>query len=78
MLDDESFQLPFTQQDFADACGLSPVHVNRTIQELRRRELIEWQGQIVRLLRREELEAIADFSPDYLHALNAPPPHRVP
>src|SRR6201987_25067 len=50
LLDDESFQLPFTQQDFADACGLSPVHVNRTIQELRRQELIEWQGQIVRLL----------------------------
>ena len=78
MLDDESFQLPFTQQDFADACGLSTVHVNRTIQELRRQELIEWQGQIVRLLRRDDLEAVADFSPDYLHALNASAPSSRP
>jgi CRP-like cAMP-binding protein len=70
LLDDDSFRLPFTQQDFADACGLSTVHVNRTIQELRRRDLIEWQGPIVRLLQREELEMIADFSPGYLHALN--------
>jgi CRP-like cAMP-binding protein len=70
MLDDDSFSLPFTQQDFADACGLSTVHVNRTIQELRRRDLIEWQGSIVRLLQREELEMIADFNPGYLHALN--------
>ena len=74
----ESFQLPFTQQDFADACGLSSVHVNRTIQELRRQELIEWQGQIVRLLRREDLAAVADFSPDYLHALNASAPSSRP
>jgi CRP-like cAMP-binding protein len=78
LLDDESFHLPFTQQDFADACGLSTVHVNRTIQELRRQELIEWQGQIVRLLRREELEAISDFSPDYLHALSASVPSSRP
>ncbi len=69
LLDDDSFRLPFTQQDFADACGLSTVHVNRTIQELRRRDIIEWQGPIVRLLRRDELETIADFSPRYLHAL---------
>jgi CRP-like cAMP-binding protein len=78
LLDDESFQLPFTQQDFADACGLSTVHVNRTIQELRRQELIEWQGQIVRLLRRKDLEAVADFGSDYLHALNASAPSSRP
>jgi CRP-like cAMP-binding protein len=69
LLDDDSFRLPFTQQDFADACGLSTVHVNRTIQELRRRDLIAWQGPIARLLQREELEMIADFSPGYLHVL---------
>jgi DNA-binding GntR family transcriptional regulator len=71
LLDDDSFRLPLTQQDFADASGLSTVPVNRTIQELRRRDLIEWQGSIVRLLRREELETVADFSPGYRHVLNA-------
>jgi CRP-like cAMP-binding protein len=69
LLDDDSFGLPFTQQDFADACGLSTVHVNRTIQELKRVGLIEWRGHKVSLPRRKELESVADFSPGYLHAL---------
>ena len=34
-------ELPLTQVDLADATGLTPVHVNRTLQELRRMELIE-------------------------------------
>ncbi|KRQ06201.1 Crp/Fnr family transcriptional regulator [Bradyrhizobium sp. DASA03076] len=58
--------LPFTQADFADACGLSTVHVNRTIQELRRRRLIDWQSQTLELLERAELESIAEFNPDYV------------
>jgi hypothetical protein len=33
---------------------------------------------MVRLLRREDLEAVADFSPDYLHALNASAPSSRP
>jgi CRP-like cAMP-binding protein len=66
-LENNRFDLPFTQQVFADACGLSAVHVNRTIQELKRQKLIEWEGQVVRLLRRSELEILAEFDPDYLH-----------
>jgi CRP-like cAMP-binding protein len=67
LLEKDSFDLPFTQQDLADACGLSTVHVNRTIQELRRQKLIEWEGRVVRLLQRTELEDLAEFNPDYLH-----------
>jgi CRP-like cAMP-binding protein len=74
LLDDDSFGLPCTQQDFADACGLSTVHINRTIQELRRMGLVEWRGHTVSLLRRKELETVADFSPDYLHALQVAAP----
>ncbi|WLA46513.1 MULTISPECIES: hypothetical protein [Bradyrhizobium] len=39
------------QQDVADACGLSTAQANRTIPELRRRELIEWNGHAVDFLR---------------------------
>jgi CRP-like cAMP-binding protein len=67
LLEKESFDLRFTQQDFADACGLSAVHVNRTIQELRRQKLIEWEGRVVRLPQRSELERMAEFDPAYLH-----------
>ncbi|MGY3533907.1 MULTISPECIES: Crp/Fnr family transcriptional regulator [Bradyrhizobium] len=72
-----SFHLPITQQDVANACGLSTVHVNRTIQELRKMGLLEWREQIVSVLRRDKLENVAEFSAEYLHALEAPKPHET-
>lgn len=65
------FEIPFRQQDIAEALGLSTVHVNRSLQELRRRGLIEWQGHSVELLHRERLEQICEFSSDYLYARRA-------
>lgn len=59
-------QMPMTQRHVADACGLSIVHVNRTIQELRGRRLIAWEGSEIELLQPDELRALADFTPDYL------------
>jgi CRP-like cAMP-binding protein len=56
-----------TQKHLADACGLSTVHVNRTIQDLRRGGLIEWKHHVVTLLKPKELAAVAEFTPDYLH-----------
>jgi len=67
MAENGKMLLPFTQADLADACGLSTVHINRTIQELRRRRLIDWQGQTLELLQRAELEFIAEFDEEYLH-----------
>lgn len=60
------FQMPMTQRHVADACGLSIVHVNRTIQELRGRRLIAWERSEIELLQPDELRALADFTPDYL------------
>lgn len=69
LLREGSFTLPFTQEIIADACGLSIVHINRTIQELRRQGLIEWEGHRVELLNRSRLQALAEFDASYLHAL---------
>ncbi|WP_448032610.1 Crp/Fnr family transcriptional regulator [Bradyrhizobium liaoningense] len=66
LVKDGSFQMPMTQRHVADACGLSIVHVNRTIQELRHRGLIAWEGSEIELLQPEELRRLADFRPDYL------------
>jgi CRP-like cAMP-binding protein len=63
----DEFQVPLTQQQLADITGLSTVHLNRTLQELRRRGLIVWRKTSVALLNRKELEEIAEFQPDYLH-----------
>jgi CRP-like cAMP-binding protein len=64
---DGTFSIPFTQQQMADACGLSVVHINRTIQELRHRQLISWESRTVAILNRSELDEVADFDPAYLH-----------
>ena len=65
-----SFDAPFTQETIAEACGISVVHMNRTIQELRRLGLVEWQGHTIKIVQREQLETLAEFSPSYLHVLN--------
>jgi CRP-like cAMP-binding protein len=62
-----TFTLPWTQQDIGDACGLSNVHVNRVIQTLRSNDVIDWRSKVMRIVRWEELERIAEFTADYLH-----------
>jgi CRP-like cAMP-binding protein len=59
--------LPLTQADLAEATGLSVVHVNRTIQEMRANNLIRWQRGELEVPDLRELIAIASFDPNYLH-----------
>jgi CRP-like cAMP-binding protein len=63
---DLSFSIPWTQTDLADACGISNVHANRVVQELRRLGLIEWDSRKVRICDRDAVAKIADFSDEYL------------
>ncbi|HEX6740666.1 MAG TPA: Crp/Fnr family transcriptional regulator [Sphingomicrobium sp.] len=58
---------PLTQNDLADATGLTAVHVNRTLQELRRDELIELDRKQLHLLDLERLQEVSMFNPNYLH-----------
>ncbi len=69
---DEGFDLPLSQVQLADCLGLSAVHANRTLMELRRLELVEWRGARVRILDRERLEAVAEFDRTYLRLQSAP------
>lgn len=48
----DSFVMPLTQETLADALGLTSVHVNRTLQSMRRDEVLEWRGGVVRLKQR--------------------------
>lgn len=59
--DSQRFPLPLTQEVLADALGLSIVHVNRTLQQLRRERLIELRSGVAILLQRDILAAIADW-----------------
>lgn len=62
-----SFSCPMTQHDLADALGLSPVHVNRTLQELRRAGLIRSQARRLLIEDWAGLRDLANFDPGYLH-----------
>jgi CRP-like cAMP-binding protein len=61
------WELPMTQEQLADATGLTPVHVNRTLQGLQREGLIERDRRVVRFPDWERLREVADFNPRYLH-----------
>lgn len=64
---DGSCDFPLTQNDLADATGLTAVHVNRTLQELRRDGLIELERKRLTILDLERLKDAAMFNSNYLH-----------
>lgn len=57
-----------TQRDLADALGLSVVHVNRSLQSLRRAGLLAFQGGVVVVKRAADLRELAGFDDGYLGA----------
>lgn len=63
----QSYELPLKQADLADLAGLSNVHINRTLQELRRRQLIELKNRRLSILDWQGLKALAEFDANYLH-----------
>lgn len=64
---ENSYELPITQLDIAGTTGLSNVHVNRSLQELRRQEMIELKGKRLTILNLPGLKALAEFRANYLH-----------
>lgn len=54
-------EMPLTQVDLADVTGLTPVHVNRTLQQMRRAGLIELKSKQLRLRDFPKLKKIAFF-----------------
>jgi CRP-like cAMP-binding protein len=63
-----AFEFPLTQSELADTLCLSSVHVNRTLQALRSRGLIELTRSRLAILDKQGLYAIAEFDPQYLDA----------
>jgi CRP-like cAMP-binding protein len=60
------FSFSISQHHLADMLGLSAVHVNRTLQQLRAEKLIEWQGSALRILDWHKLAELCEFDPRYL------------
>jgi CRP-like cAMP-binding protein len=67
LADGNSCEFPLTQNDLADAMGMTAVHVNRMLQELRRQGLIEFERKRLRIPDLEALMHAGQFNADYLH-----------
>lgn len=72
LTDESRFAFPLTQLELSEATGLTPVHVNRMLKELREREIAEIRHGDARVYDQSALEALADFNPTYLY-LNPEP-----
>ena len=67
LADGDSCDFPLTQGDLADATGLTSVHVNRTLQDLRRDGLVILQGRRLTIPDLDALKRAGLFNDNYLH-----------
>src|SRR3954465_2808349 len=67
----DAYAFPLTQAEFGDALGLSTVHVNRTLQDLRGEGLITLRSGSVAVLDWDRLREAGEFDPTYLHLRKA-------
>jgi CRP-like cAMP-binding protein len=68
LAEEDSCEMPLTQADLAEVMGLSAVHVNRVLQELRNTGLIVLRGRALTIPNLEALRDTAMFDAGYLHA----------
>ncbi|MDI7865114.1 Crp/Fnr family transcriptional regulator [Rhizobiaceae bacterium n13] len=64
---DGYFELPLTQQELSDTMGLSVVHVNRSLKELRDAGLVSMSNEQIAIPNVERLKQFSGFDPTYLH-----------
>jgi len=66
MLDANICEMPLTQVDLAAGLAMSNVHLNLALQRLRAAGVVEVSARRLTILKRAEIEAIADFDDSYL------------
>jgi CRP-like cAMP-binding protein len=70
--DGDSYDFPLTQQELSECLGLTAVHVNRTLQQLRKRELIKVENRRAKILDLGRLKCAGEFDPYYLYLEKRP------
>jgi CRP-like cAMP-binding protein len=71
-VDGQSYRFPVTQADLGDALGISVVHANRTLQQLRASSLLAFSNGTAEILNWDGLAALAQFDARYLHLAEHP------
>lgn len=72
LAEEYAYELPMTQEQLADATGLTAVHVNRVLKAMERDGLIERNKRFVKIPAWEALRRVAGFSEIYLHLDQVP------
>lgn len=66
MATSRQFECPLTQHDLADTLGLTPIHINRVLRQLREQNLLHFNRGRVEFLNRGALAQFAHFNSAYL------------
>ena len=72
LADNHSYRLPITQADIADASGLTSVHVNRMLKQLRDEGLVTFRNSEVIIHDWDRLKRVAEFDDTYLYLERRP------
>ncbi|WP_258767176.1 MULTISPECIES: Crp/Fnr family transcriptional regulator [Bradyrhizobium] len=67
LTDGQSFEMPLTQEQIGDALGITPIHANRVIKQLRAESIVDINRGRVTILDDTKLLELADFDDRYLH-----------
>lgn len=65
--DGHSYDIPLTQQELGECLGLTSVHINRTLQALRKTGLVELENRRLVIHDMAGLKHLGEFDPDYLY-----------
>lgn len=74
LVDGSTYALPLTQKDLGDTLAITPIHVNRSLRELREAGLVTVKGGKVFVHDVERLKRFAGFDGAYLHLGGDRPP----
>ena len=63
----DTFEMPLTQEQIGEALGITPVHANRVIKQLREEGIVDISRGRVAVLNEAKLAELAQFDDRYLH-----------
>lgn len=66
-VDGNTFDMPLTQEQVGEALGITAVHANRVIRQLRDEDVVDFHRGRVTVLNEMKFEELADFDGRYLH-----------
>lgn len=66
LAEEDGYTLPLTQVDLSECMGLTAVHMNRVLRDLRERKLVTFRGGRVQIHDLAGLQWVAEFTPNYL------------